>query len=498
MKNIGLFFVFFIVLLSVYSVGEGIQYQASCDSSANFQWDSDVTHDSATLPSFVSGQEGRVPVSWWIDTVDSEGNTGRYTSVVVDSNGWPHVSYCREDDGGYVKYAYWTGCKWEVVTLDEGSGGDNGNMLATAIALDNHDCPFIAYAKPPGEIKCVYWDGVQWRSDTVYSGDGVYGSVGIELDSNHYPHISYCDGYGSRHMRYAYWDGTLWHNEVVDDEGVGGIHNSLVIDTNNVPHIAYTDATHRTLQYAIRNGNGTWTVETVDSGNQGPLLYPAIELDKENQPHIGYYDTSNYDLKYSYKTASMEWYIQSILTGENVCYSYSLALDSLDSPHFMCQNIDSKDLIYVYRDGEGWISEVIDNEGDVGCCSDIVFDAYDCACISYRDERLGNLKFARAQAFSINVIEPQPGLYLNNQKLMSLPITIAIGTVDISLEIADQESEMDYIQLYINGEEKARLDELPYTWQFVETTFGACSIVAVAHDVAGNYGVQKTMMWKFF
>lgn len=498
MKNSQIFFVFSVILLFVFSAGKDINSANLGDDTVQYLRVDTIIYNSTALKSLLPIHRDIPPVSWWIDTVDIEGNTGRYTSVAIDSQGCPHISYCREDNAGYVKYAHWNGCAWDVVTLDEGSGGDNGNVLTTAIVLDDQDRPFIAYAKPPGEVKCVYWDGDKWASDIVYSGDGVYGSVGIGLDSNQHPHISYSDGYGSRRMRYGYWDGTLWHNEVVDVEGIGGVHNSLIIDSNDFPHIAYTDVPHRTIKYAMRTGEGTWQVETVDTGEKKYLLYPTLDIDGDSHPHIGYYDTSNYDLKYAYKGANEGWHIQTIISKENVCYSSSLALDSQDIPHFICQNIDSKDLLYLYLHGDTWISETVDYEGAVGCCSDIVLDAYDCVCISYRDEESGNLKFARSQVFSINISDPQPGIYLNNKKIIACPIPIAIGKIDISLEILDKKNEITYLQIYINGKEKARLDEIPYTWQFEEPTFGKCSIVAVAHDVSGNYGIQKTTLWKFF
>ena len=486
MKNMGVVFVCMAMLLPVLSGGEDIPGHEESG-----------VHDATVVPSLSSSERPTGPVSWWMDTVDPAGNTGRYTSVAVDSQGWPHISYCREDDGGSVKYARWTGGEWEIVTLDEGSGGENGNVLATAITLDDHDCPYIAYAKPPREVICTYWNGEQWMYDTVYTGDGVYGSVGIALDSQQYPHISYSDGYGSRRMRYAFWDGTSWTNEVVDAEGIGGVHNSLALDTENRPHIAYTDVPHRVIRYAVRNENGTWQVETVDTGEQKYLLYPAIDIDAVGRPHVGYYDTTNYDLKYAYNENGT-WHWQTIISEDAVCYSYSLALDSRDNPHFMCQNVDAKDLMYVYRDGGTWTTETIDAEGDVGCCSDIVFDAHDCACISYRDEGMGDLKFARAQTLSMEISAPLPGIYLNNRKLMTFPVPVALGAIDVSIEITDNVNDISSLHIYVNGEEKTRLDAPPYTWRFEAPAFGECSIAAIARDSAGDYGIQGTTIWKFF
>lgn len=486
MKNLGVLLICTAMLLPIFSTGGGVHGRPD-----------DGAHGDAAATSLSSSQGHIGPVSWWVDTVDTEGNTGRYNSVAVDSQGWPHISYCREDDGGYVKYARWTDCAWETAILAEGSGGENGNMLATAIALDDQDNPYIAYARPPGEVICTRWNGEQWIYDTVYVGDGVYGSVGIALDANQHPHISYSDGYGARRMRYAFWDGTAWHNEVVDPEGIGGVHNTLMLDADGRPHVAYTNVAHRTIRYAMRNENGIWQAETVDTGASGYLLYPAVDVGVDGRPHIGYYDTGSYDLKYAYK-AQGTWRRETVISGENVCYSYSLALDIHDSPHFMCQDVDAKDLIYVYQEGDTWTHETVDAEGAVGCCSDIVFDAHDRACISYRDEGMGDLKFARAQTLSLELSEPQPGVYFHNTKLMSFPVPVAFGPVDIMVVIEDNVNDIVSLQIYVNGEAKTRLDEAPYTWRFAEPAYGKCCTVAVSHDTAGDYGIAATTIWKFF
>ena len=33
---------------------------------------------------------------WHIETVDSDGYVGEYTSLALDSNGYPHILYCED------------------------------------------------------------------------------------------------------------------------------------------------------------------------------------------------------------------------------------------------------------------------------------------------------------------------------------------------------------------------------------------------------------------
>ncbi|MCD6119511.1 hypothetical protein J7K50_06685 [bacterium] len=44
--------------------------------------------------------------TWHIETVDSDGNVGKYTSIALDSGGYPHISYWDETNNA-LKYAYW-------------------------------------------------------------------------------------------------------------------------------------------------------------------------------------------------------------------------------------------------------------------------------------------------------------------------------------------------------------------------------------------------------
>ncbi len=99
-----------------------------------------------------------VPVAamdWTTETVDSGGYTGQYTSLALDSSGYPHISYLNGTSGCTQEYAVWNGSAWNIESIDYNP--DCGNAGVNALALDHYDYPWIVYrstscAMPTGTV----------------------------------------------------------------------------------------------------------------------------------------------------------------------------------------------------------------------------------------------------------------------------------------------------------------------------------------------------------
>jgi hypothetical protein len=187
---------------------------------------------------------------------------------------------------------------WQTETVD--SAGNTG--LYTSLALDMEDHPHISYYEyNNADLRYAYHDGSAWTTDTV-EGSGTVGTyTSLVLDSAGQPHIGYC---GVAAMvpssitliKYATYDGSAWVTETVASAGDGGGYTSLALDSGDGPHLGYFHGSAADLMYAYRDGGG-WLTETVDSAGDGGG-YVSLALDGNNYPHISYYTSRGHKLRF--------------------------------------------------------------------------------------------------------------------------------------------------------------------------------------------------------
>jgi PKD repeat protein len=260
------------------------------------------THDLKYA--YWTGSRWSIEIVDSFETVDITGQIEWYTSLALDNNDHPHISYYHisyydevpngDIPDGDLRYAYWTGTNWSIETVD--SIGDVG--FYSSLALDNNNHPHISYYDdhPNGDLRYAYWTGTNWSIETVDSDGYVGDYTSLSLDNNDYPHISYHD-LDNHDLKYAYWTGTTWSIETVDS--TGGSYTSLALDNNDHPHISYyTGTLTGTLRYAVWTGS-YWRIETVDSNYF--LGYTSLALDSDVHPHISY--CAGGSLKFAEKTA---------------------------------------------------------------------------------------------------------------------------------------------------------------------------------------------------
>jgi len=379
---------------------------------------------------------------WSIQTVDSGGKVGQYSSVALDASGNPAISYYDQTYGD-LKYASWDGTTWIITTVDaskRSSGGWSfwgwGNKWDhdaeyqkwyhgtekvgehSSLAFDSNGRPRISYYDElKGDLKYAAWDGSQWIITTV--------------DGNNYKKGT---------QRGCNWDGD--HGRYQTSSVDVGEYSSLALDNSDNPRISYYDKTNGDLKYASWDGT-KWVITTVDASKREDTRqssfwgwgndhdsdymnyyhgtgkvgeYSSLALDSTGKPRISYYDETNRDLKYA-SWDGTKWVITTVdgtnykkgtQKGCNWDWNHnraassfikvgeysSLALDSSGNPRISYYDETNKDLKYASWDGSRWVISTVDSAGRVGEYSSLELDAAGSARISYYDATRGNLKFA--------------------------------------------------------------------------------------------------------
>jgi len=313
--------------------------------------------------------------NYWSDNVDARTleddayfrtptDVGKYSSIAVNSSGNPGISYY-DGPNGDLKYASWDGQTWSLQTVDGDTAsnepGDSGKY--TSLKLDSLGNPHISYYDVTnGDLKYAYWRVGTWHYVTVdgyHSATddvGHYSSLALDPTSGA-PRIAYYD-VANKDLRYAKLPegkdpliSSNWNLSTVDSGGDVGRHASLALDASGNPSIAYYDMTNGDLKQAKLNGI-SWDRTTVDSGGDVGQ-YASLALNAGNA-RIAYYDVTNADLKYAAFDGTA-WVTGAVDADGDVGQYASLALSSGD-PCIAYYDVTNADVKYVR--GAGGVSPV--------------------------------------------------------------------------------------------------------------------------------------------
>lgn len=122
---------------------------------------------------------------WFVETVDS----GSFSSIDLDSNGFPHISYYDASNGD-LKYAKYNGTTWAIEIIDE--VGDVGSY--SSLGIDLQDFAHISYYDATnGDLKYAYYNGSEWEINTLVSEGDVGSHCSLALDPFGNPYITFHD-----------------------------------------------------------------------------------------------------------------------------------------------------------------------------------------------------------------------------------------------------------------------------------------------------------------
>ena len=333
---------------------------------------------------------------WTKTTADYTDESGPENAIVVDSNGHVHIVYI--NGGNYkIMHAVNKGSGWNTVEVDSCAGS---YCWDAHMVVDDNDELHVAYSAQGEKLVYQHYDGQDWNGGVV-SSYARFAPVGIAVDSNNLPHISYSQTgqWCGNGLRLASFDGSVWTTQSVDAGTNKGCDSSIVIDDNDHVYIAYQDRDNSKLKFAT-NKSGSWLSYSPDASSFGNNMYPgystSLAMDEQGQFHIAHYDSDNEDLRYSTGVPNGQWVNSIVDASGNTGKNPSIAVDAAGDLHIVYASWSGFDLKYATlkpSSSSSWQKSSIQTQDMVGDSNAIYIDN-GMIHVAYSDDSNDVLKYA--------------------------------------------------------------------------------------------------------
>jgi hypothetical protein len=248
----------------------------------------------------------RTGTAWTTETVDSQGDVGRYADLELEATGQPWIAYW-DHTNFRVKLAWKDPGGWHVVTDTVGPplNAESGRLaLALPLPSSGLCCAYISYYDGVNEdLRVARWDGSAWTDVLVaYGGDvGSLSAADFTTSSNNPQgdlNVLFYDA-GQSVLRHGQWSPALNESSYFSFTAVLGAGSLLDLSelvTYNHGFGGMSVGFTSSGDNAVRVANGvydSWRVDTLASGGPTQRRYVAL-------------DVSNYRLHATYAGADGE------------------------------------------------------------------------------------------------------------------------------------------------------------------------------------------------
>ncbi|MFQ5922157.1 MAG: hypothetical protein ACE5M4_04880, partial [Anaerolineales bacterium] len=168
-----------------YEFGTSIQLDPSGSPSVAYYNDRDQQLEYAAL-----GAGG-----WSVEVADNQGDAGRYSSLIFDTDGAPHIAYyvAESRESGTVRHAWKGASGWQTENVGDLQNlrmGQTGARKITALAFDPEGGLHMAYTDRDQLIYAQKTEDGWIGQELVEPGSRVLGQmVELAIDSDGTPHL---------------------------------------------------------------------------------------------------------------------------------------------------------------------------------------------------------------------------------------------------------------------------------------------------------------------
>ena len=148
-----------------------------------------ITGSGFTDLAFSNITDDGINHQWVESTMDYSDEAGRWNAVAIDSSGHIHVVHIG-DENYKIRHSVHDGTSWSTLKIKDCGQTYCWDVHMVIDGNDHLHAAYTTYTQWAERLVYMHYDGTNWTSEEV-SSNALFGPVGIAVDSNNNPHISY-------------------------------------------------------------------------------------------------------------------------------------------------------------------------------------------------------------------------------------------------------------------------------------------------------------------